>query len=55
MPSQHAPDNVSFGIRTRRALMDRIDQGAHKRGVSRTRYVLDAVEAQLARDEQERE
>ncbi len=52
MPNQHAPDNVAVGIRTRRAFVERIDRMAKRLGVSRTRYVLDAVEAKLVRDEE---
>jgi predicted DNA binding CopG/RHH family protein len=49
MPNQHASDNVAFGIRVRQPFLDRIDAAAGQEGISRSRYIISAIEEKLSR------
>ena len=46
MPSKHAVDNVSFGVRAR------LDAAAQKAGESRMAYIRTAVKGRMAREGQ---
>lgn len=48
MPNQHARDNIAFGIRVRQPFLDRIDAAARQEGVSRSRYIIHAIEEKLS-------
>jgi len=52
MPNQHARDNIAFGIRVRQPFLDRIDAAARQEGISRSRYVISAIEEKLSRPQE---
>lgn len=52
MPSKHAADNVSFGVRARRDWIAQLDAAAAKAGESRMAYIRRAVEERMAREGQ---
>lgn len=50
MPSKHAADNVSFGVRARLDWIVKLDAAARAAGESRMAYIHKAVEERMARE-----